>query len=90
MRSFETYKRKALAKPGIREEYEKLAPEFAVARVLIAARLDAKMTQGEVARRMGTSQSAVARMEAGRTLPSTTSLVKYAKALGRKLAIELV
>jgi predicted transcriptional regulator len=90
MRNFESYRRRALAKPGIRAEYDRLAPEFAVARVLIAARLSAKMTQGEVARRMGTSQSAVARMEAGRTLPSTSSLVKYAKAIGRKLSIELV
>ena len=89
MRSFEAYKRKALKKPGIRAEYEKLAPEFAVARTLIAARTEAKLTQGEVARRMGTSQSAVARMESGRTLPSTTSLVKYAEAVGRKLSIGL-
>jgi DNA-binding transcriptional regulator YiaG len=90
VRSFEAYKRKALKKPAIRAEYERLAPEFAVAKVLIAARTAAKLTQGEVARRMGTSQSAVARMEAGRTLPSTSSLIKYAKATGRKLSIDLV
>jgi DNA-binding transcriptional regulator YiaG len=87
MKSFETYKRKALKNPSIRAEYEKLAPEFAVARTLIAARMSAKLTQGEVARRMGTSQSAVARMESGRALPSTSSLVKYAGAVGRKLTI---
>ena len=57
MRSFETYKRKALANPRIRAEFERLAPEFAVARVLIAARMTAKLTQGEVARRMGASHT---------------------------------
>lgn len=90
MRSFESYKRKALKKPAIRAEYDRLAPEFALAKVLISARMAAKLTQVEVARRMGTSQSAVARMEAGRTLPSTSSLVKYAKATGRKLSIDLI
>jgi ribosome-binding protein aMBF1 (putative translation factor) len=90
VRSFENYKRKALKKPAIRTEYERLAPEFAVAKVLIAARMAAKLTQGEVAQRMGTSQSAVARMEAGRTLPSTSSLIKFARATGRKLSIDLV
>ncbi len=87
MKSFEAYKKKALRKPAIRAEYEKLAPEFAVARTLIAARMAAKMTQGEVAKRMGTSQSAVARMESGRALPSTSSLMKYAEAVGRRLTI---
>ena len=76
-------------KSGIRAEYDPLAPEFAVARTLIAARMAANLTQGDVARRMRTSQSAVARMESGRTLPSTSSLLKYAKAVGRKLAIAL-
>lgn len=90
MRSFESYKRKALKKPAIRAEYDRLAPEFALAKVLISARMAAKLTQVEVARRMGTSQSTVARMEAGRTLPSTSSLVKYAKATGRKLSIDLI
>ena len=89
MKSFEPYRRVALKKPGIRAEYERLAPEFAVARSLIAARMRAKLTQDEVARRMGTSQSGVARMESGRSLPSTSSLMKYAEAVGRRLTIDL-
>ena len=89
MKSFEAYRRRALKNPTVRAEYERLGPEFAVARTLIAARTAAKMTQGEVAKRMGTSQSAVARMESGRALPSTSSLVKYAEAVGRKLTIGL-
>jgi DNA-binding transcriptional regulator YiaG len=89
MRSFEAFKRKALKNPAVRAEYDRLEPEFALARELLTARTKAKLTQGEVARRMGTSQSAVARMESGRTLPSTTSLVKYAHAVGRQLRIAL-
>ena len=59
-----------------------------MARELISARTKAKLTQAQVARRMGTSQSAVARIESGRT-PSLTSLRKYARAVGRKVEIRL-
>ena len=89
MRSFEAWKRKQLKNPAFKREYDALESEFALARELIGARAKAKLSQAQVARRMGTSQSAVARMESGRTLPSTTSLVKYAKAVGRELKIAL-
>ena len=89
MKSFRPYKRKALKNPRIKAAYDRLAPEFALARALIGARAKAKLTQEQVARRMRTSQSAVARMESGRTLPSTASLLKYARAVGRELRIGL-
>ncbi len=89
MRSFEAFKKKALKNPTVKREYDALESEFALARELIGARAKAKLSQAQVARRMGTSQSAVARMESGRTLPSTTSLVKYAKAVGRELKVTL-
>jgi predicted transcriptional regulator len=88
MKSFETFKREMLKYPAIRKEYDALEEEFALAGELIGARSKAKLTQAEVARRMGTSQSAVARIESGRT-PSLTSLRKYARALGRKVEIKL-
>jgi DNA-binding XRE family transcriptional regulator len=89
MRSFETWKRKQLKNPEFKAAYDALEEEFALASELIGARARAKLSQEEVARRMGTSQSAVARMESGRTLPSTSSLVKYAKAVGHKVEIKL-
>lgn len=66
-----------------------MAPEFALARELIATRTRAGFTQAELAARMGTSQSAVARMESGQ-LPSIKSLLRYAKAIGAKPVIKLV
>jgi transcriptional regulator with XRE-family HTH domain len=63
--------------------------EIALAGELIKARSKAKLTQAAVAKRMGTSQSAVARMESGRALPSTASLQKYAHAVGRELKVTL-
>lgn len=83
----ETWIREKLKDPKFKAEYDALEAEFALARELIGARVKAKLTQEQVARRMGTSQSAVARMESGRRLPSTSSLVKYAKAVGRELKI---
>jgi DNA-binding XRE family transcriptional regulator len=89
MRSFEAFKKKALKNPAVKREYDALEAEFALARELIGARAKARLSQAQVARRMGTSQSAVARMESGRTLPSTSSLLKYAKAVGKELRIAL-
>lgn len=89
MKSVEAWKRKMLKNPAFRKEYDALEEEFALASELIGARAKAKLTQAQVARRMGTTQSAVARMESGRKLPSTSSLVKYAKATGHKVEIRL-
>ncbi|HUO97480.1 MAG TPA: helix-turn-helix transcriptional regulator [Rhizomicrobium sp.] len=89
MRSVEDWKREKLKNPAFKKAYDALEEEFALARELIGARARAKLSQQEVARRMGTSQSAVARMESGRSLPSTSSLVKYAKATGHKVQIKL-
>src|SRR5262249_32114526 len=78
MRSVEAWKRKMMKNPAFKKEYDALEEEFSLINELLSARSRAKLTQAQVARRMGTSQSAVARIESGRT-PSLTSLRKYAK-----------
>ncbi len=88
MRDFETFKKKALKNPKVKAEYDALEEEFALMRELHRARARANLSQAEVARRMGTSQSAVARLESGHA-PSLTSLRKYAKAVGRRVEIKL-
>ncbi|MCY3605865.1 MAG: helix-turn-helix transcriptional regulator [Gammaproteobacteria bacterium] len=70
-----------------REAYKRLGPEFEVARALIEARTRAGFTQAELAERMKTTQSAVARMESGRVPPSTRTLEKVAQATGTRLRI---
>lgn len=70
-----------------REAYERLGPEFELARALIEARRRAGFTQAELAARMQTTQSAVARLESGRIRPSTRTLEKVAKATGTRLRI---
>ena len=88
MRSFDAFKKKMLKDPAVKKEYDALEEEFAMIGELLKARTRAKLTQAQIARRMGTSQSAVARMESGRA-PSLASLRKYAKATGSKIEIRL-
>lgn len=88
MRSFDDFKKKMLKNPAIKKECDALEEEFALIGELLTARTKAKLTQAQVARRMGTSQSAVARLESGHA-PSLTSLRKYAHAVGRKVEIKL-
>ncbi|MBA3898246.1 MAG: helix-turn-helix transcriptional regulator [Sphingomonadaceae bacterium] len=69
--------------------YDALEEEFALASVIIGARAHANLSQAELAERMNTSQSAIARLESGRSRPSTTTLAKLAAATGTKLRIKL-
>jgi predicted transcriptional regulator len=87
--SFEEIKARLLANPEVRAEYDALAPEFEIAAELVKARLRAGLSQAELARRMGTSQSAIARLESGQTLPSTKTLLRYAEATGSKFHLRL-
>jgi ribosome-binding protein aMBF1 (putative translation factor) len=68
-------------------EYERLGPEFELAQALIEARSRAGLTQEELARRMKTTQSVIARMEGGRVRPSSRTLERFAKATGMRLKI---
>ena len=67
--------------------YDALEEEFALASSLIKARGDADMTQEQVAKAMGTTQAVVARLESGRTRPSTRTLDRFAKATHSRLRI---
>ncbi len=87
---FEAMKDKMLSDPEVREAYDAMTGEFALARELIAARVRAGLTQAELAERMGTTQSAVARIESGRRLPSMKTLLRYAKATGSRPLVKLV
>lgn len=82
---------KARKRRGFQTAYKALAVEYAVADEMLAARARAGLTQEAVASRMGTTKSAVSRLEsAGKHAPSLTSLKKYAEAVGCKIEIRLV
>ena len=76
--------------PAYVAAYDALEDEFDLVHVLIEARTRANMTQEQVAAKMGTTQTVVARLEGGRSMPSTRTLQRYAAATGSKLRISLI
>lgn len=89
MKTLKTLKAELLASADIRDEYEAQVCEFEMARELIAARTRAGMTQAEVARRMGTTQSVVARLEGGRRAPSMRTVQRFAQAVGGRALVRI-
>jgi transcriptional regulator with XRE-family HTH domain len=79
--------KKWMKDPEFVAAYDALEDEFAVASALVKARGEAAMTQEQVARAMGTTQAVVARLESGRTMPSTRTLERFAKATHTRLRI---
>jgi transcriptional regulator with XRE-family HTH domain len=67
--------------------YDALGEEFELAKALIATRMRAGLSQTQLARKMKTSQSYVARIEGGKVRPSTDALERFARATGTRLRI---
>lgn len=88
MTTLKELKAQSFKSPKVRAAYDQLADEYALAAALIDARMKAKLTQSELAKRMGTTQSAIARLESGRAMPSGATLLKFAKAVRRTLRVE--
>jgi DNA-binding XRE family transcriptional regulator len=83
--------RRWMKEPGFKEAYDELDEEFSLAGQLIEARTRAGLglTQAQVADRMGTSQSTVARLESGTAKPSLSTLKRLAQATGARVRITL-
>ena len=87
----EAFLKKAQRRKGFQKAYEELEDEYTLVRELLRARSRAGLTQEAVAARMGTTKSAVSRMEtASKHSPSVTTLKKYARAVGCEVEIRLV
>ena len=89
METLQSLKAELLADTDTRAEYDAMAEEFGMARELIAARTRAGLTQGEVAQRMGTTQSVIARLEGGTRMPSIRTVQRYAQAVGARAVVHL-
>lgn len=82
---------KAGARKGFKEAYAALEIEYQVVNQLLKARTRAGLTQDAVAERMGTTKSAVSRLEgSGKHAPSLGTLKRYAQAVGCELQVKLV
>lgn len=89
MKTLKNLKAALLADADTRAAYDALADEFGMARELVAARARAGLTQAEVAERMGTTQSVIARLEGGGRQPSMRTVQRYAKAIGCRAVVRL-
>jgi ribosome-binding protein aMBF1 (putative translation factor) len=81
---------KNMKDPEFAAAYAEADAEYSVIEAMLAARLAAGLTQAELAARMGTTQSAVARLEGGSVSPTVETLRKYAKAVGKRLQVGMV
>jgi transcriptional regulator with XRE-family HTH domain len=90
MTSLAELRQKLLTDPEVKAEYDRLGPIFAVIGEMLEARQQAGLTQADVATRMGTSQSVVARLESARHMPTFDMVARYAAAIDRRVDIRLV
>jgi DNA-binding XRE family transcriptional regulator len=87
--SFDDIRTRLLADPVVQAQYDALAPEFEISSELVRARMRAGLSRAELATRMGTSRSAIARLESGQTLPSTKTLLRFTRATESRPRIRL-
>ena len=89
MKSYSSFKKQLLKNKTVRQEYDGLETEYAIARAVLEYRLKNGLTQSELAQKVGTKQSAISRLESGNYNPTITFLEKIAKALHLNLVISL-
>ncbi len=89
MRPYKDVKKRFLADPEFRREYEVLKPGFELIESIVRRRKELEMTQKELADKLGTGQAVISRLEGANISPTLASLVKIAEALDSDLHIEL-
>jgi len=89
MKSYTQVKKRLLKNPKVRKAYEELGPEFSVIVLLINRRFRQRLSQRELAERIGTKQSAISRLESGTYNPSLSFLYKIADALDARINISV-
>ncbi|MBI2017724.1 helix-turn-helix transcriptional regulator [Candidatus Daviesbacteria bacterium] len=82
MSKWEALEKELLSDPATKREFDKLTPRYGVISELIKARIHYKLTQADVAKKVGTKQSAIARLESGNINPSLEFLQRVARVMG--------
>ena len=89
---FDSFKKKALDRSDVAEEYERLAPAYELRRKLVALRQSAGLTQEEAAERLKTKKSNISRLESinSEISPKLSTISDYAQAMGYYVKIDFV
>ena len=88
--SFQSLKKRLLKNPKVREEYERLGPEFELIHAIIKKRTEKGFTQEALAKKIGKKQSAIARLESGFSNPTFALLNQVAHALDSEVKISFI
>src|SRR3989344_8617778 len=87
--SFSDVKARWMKDPKFKKAYEELQPEYAIIHAIIRKRIESKMSQKDLAKKLGTKQSAISRLESGNYNPTLSFLKKLSTTLGGKLEIKI-
>lgn len=85
----EDWHRKSMRDPKFKKAYDALQPKYDLLRAILDARIKRGITQAEIARRAGTTQSAIARFESGAGNPTLDFLSKVSAAVGVRLEVRI-
>jgi len=90
--TFLEFKKKALDKPDVKEEYETLAPAYKLRKTLISLRKKAGFTQEQLAKILHTQKSNISRLENvnSSTSPKLSTIEEYAHAIGYNIEVNFV
>ena len=88
-RNFKSFKKELLRDKDVKKAYDELGPEFALVEMVIEKRLKQGLTQKQLAKKLGTKQPVISRLESGTYNPSLKFLRRVAVALDAKLKISI-
>ena len=88
MTSWSDLRKKWMKNQKFKKAYEELQPEYAIIHAIIKKRIESKMSQKDLAKKLGTKQSAISRLESGKYNPTLSFLKKLSTTLGGKLEIK--
>lgn len=90
LKTFDQLKKEMLLDPEVREQYELLQPQYQLESEIIKARIEGKISQKELAKRINTTQAEISRIESQTISPSINTVAKIARAFGKRLEIRFV
>lgn len=90
MTSYADFKKKSLENPEIKEEYDKLQPEYDIIQAMIEVRKNLNMTQNDLSKITGITQADISRIENGTRNPSLEMVKRLAAGMGMRLKLELI
>lgn len=90
MTNYKKFKAEQLKDPEFKKEYDSLGVEYDIISQIIKSRLEQNLTQTDLAKRVGTAQSNISRLESGNYNPTLEFLEKVANSLGKKLKVSFV